>query len=225
MKAFGLIPVKNLSRSKERLSRILSLEERRALVLSMLEDILEETSNSTLHRTVIVGSDGEVQLVAERFDALFLEDPGWTVNDSLNYALKWCSGMGAEAVLIVPSDVPLVSREDLNMIVHLSEEFPVVLSPSKDGGTSALMLKPPSIIKTCFGPGSFVRHLKAASEKGIPVKVYRSRRLSLDIDTIQDLKLLLKSGSGKLCCRFLKQIRMDVRLKRQGSSLSSSNLF
>ena len=89
MKAFWLIPVKNLSRSKERLSRILSLEERRALVLSMLEDILEDASHSLLHRTVVVGSDGKVQLVAERFNALFLEDPGWTVNDSLELPLTF----------------------------------------------------------------------------------------------------------------------------------------
>jgi len=219
LKVFGLIPVKNLSRAKQRLSRILSLEERRVLVVSMLEDILEEASSSMLYQTIVLGSDLEVQIVAERFNALFLDDPGGTVNDSLEYALGWCSEKGAEAALIVPSDVPLITREDLNMIVQLSEEFSVVLSPSKDGGTNALMLKPPKVIKTCFGSGSFIMHIEAASKKGVSFRVYQSPRLSLDIDTIQDLKVILNVGSGKVCNRFLRRINMDKRLREIGSSV------
>ena len=225
MKAFALIPVKRLSRSKGRLSIVFKPEERERFVLSMLEDVLGAVSSSHLHQTVVIGFDDDVRLIAERFDAYFLLEPGGGLNSALRYALNWCEKRGVEAVLILPADIPLVEEGDLNEITRLSDEASVVISPSMDGGTNALMLKPPSVIKTCFGSGSFKRHISEASKKGIPVRVYRSPRVSLDIDSVQDLKALLKVGEGKVCYRFLMDIGMDERLRELGSSACLSNLL
>jgi 2-phospho-L-lactate guanylyltransferase (CobY/MobA/RfbA family) len=118
-----------------------------------------------------------------------------------------------------------MTERDLNGIIRLSGKVSVVISPSMDGGTNALMLKPPNVIKTCFGPRSFEKHINEASKKGIPIRVYRSPRISLDIDSVQDLKTLLKVGRGKVCHRFLIQIKMNKRLKEIEPSAGFSNLF
>ena len=225
LKTFALIPVKKLSKSKERLSMVFKPEERKRFVLSMLEDILRVTSSSVLHQTVVIGSDRIVQLVAEKFDAYFLPESGGGLNDALRYAVSLCEKRGAKAVLILPADIPLMKERDLNEIIHLSWKASVVISPSMDGGTNALMLKPPNVIKTCFGPRSFKKHIDEALKKGIPVRVYRSPGISLDIDSIQDLKTLLKVGKGKACHRFLMQIKMNVRLKEIEPSARFLNLL
>jgi len=76
------------------------------------------------------------------------------------------------------------------------------------------------------GPLGFInKHINEASKKGIQVRVYRSPRISLDIDSIQDLKTLLKVGRGRVCHRFLMQIKMNVRLKEIEPSPRFPNLL
>jgi 2-phospho-L-lactate guanylyltransferase (CobY/MobA/RfbA family) len=94
LKTFALIPVKKLSKSKERLSMVFKPKERKRFVLFMLEDVLRATSSSLLHQTVVIGSDRIIQLVAERFDANFLPESGGGLNDTLRYAVSWCKKGG-----------------------------------------------------------------------------------------------------------------------------------
>lgn len=213
MKTFGLIPVKELLKSKERLSMVLTLEERRDFVLSMLEDVLGATASSMLHQTVVVGLDLLVQRLAERFGASFLSETGRGLNDSLGDATDWCVERGAEAVLILPVDIPLVVEGDINEVIRLSsEKASIVISPSNDGGTNALMRRPPNVIKTCFGSRSFEKHINEASRKGVSARIYQSPRVSLDVDSVQDLKRLLDVGRGKVSYEFLEQAKIKERL-------------
>lgn len=213
MKTFGLIPVKELLKSKKRLSTVLTLEERRDFVLSMLEDVLVATRSSVLHQTVVVGLDLLVQHFAERFGASFLFEAGRGLNESLKYATDWCIEKGAEALLILPVDIPLIVREDINEIVLLSsKKTSIVISPSKDDGTNALMRRPPNVIKTCFGSESFEKHVKEASGKGVSARIYQSPRVFLDVDSVQDLKSLLDAGRGKASYGFLEQAKIEERL-------------
>lgn len=214
MKTFALIPVKKLLKSKERLSRVLKPEERRGLVLSMLEDILRATLSSTLHRTVVVGVDPIVRHIVENFGADFVPEIRRGLNNALEDATSWCVKRGAEAVLILPVDIPLITDGDINEIIHLSsEKASIVISPSEDNGTNALMRRPPNVIKTYFGIRSFEKHVNEASREGITVKVYRSPRVSLDIDSVQDLRRFLEVGRRTASYRFLEQIKIDERLK------------
>ncbi|MFH0896617.1 MAG: 2-phospho-L-lactate guanylyltransferase, partial [Candidatus Bathyarchaeota archaeon] len=195
-------------------SMVLEPEERRTFVLSMLEDVLGVTASSKLNQTVVVGSDPIVQSYAERFGASFFKETKSGLNNSLKYAMEWCVKMGAEAVLILPVDIPLIMAADVNEIIHLlsPEKASIVISPSNDGGTNALMRQPANIIKTCFGSGSFEKHINEAMRKGVSARVYRSPRVSLDIDSIEDLKKFFNVGKGKVSHRFLEQKKIDKHL-------------
>lgn len=210
-----MIPVKKLLKSKGRLSKVLKPEERRDFVLFMLEDVLRATLSSTLHQTVVIGSDPIVRHIVENSGASFLPETRRGLNNALEYATSWCAKKGAEAVLILPADIPLITEGDVNEIINLSsEKASIVISPSDDYGTNSLMRRPPNVIRTYFGPRSFEKHVDEASRRGISTKIYRSPRVSLDIDSVQDLKSLLKVGGGTASRRFLEQIKMDEHLRK-----------
>lgn len=209
-----LIPVKKLSESKKRLSGILKPKERRDLVIFMLSDVLNTVSSFTAYQTVVIGSDNRVKRLAEKFDAYFIPDPGRGLNQSLHYAIKWCLRMGAKAVLILPADIPLLTERDLERIACFSGEYSVVASPSRDGGTNALMLNPPDVMEPLFGNRSFEKHIREASKKGISLRIYRSPTILIDVDSVEDLKVLLEAGKNKLSRDFLMRIKIDERLCR-----------
>lgn len=212
MKTFAIIPVKRLNESKKRLSTFFKPEERLRLVLSMLEDVLEVTRSSTLHQTVVVGVDPIVQHVAEEFGAFFLSETRRGLNNCLSSTTCWCKERGAEAVLILPVDVPLITAEDIEEIIKISSEASIVVSPSRDFGTNVLMRRPSNVIKTRFGPKSFEKHVREALRKGIATHIYQSPSVSLDIDTEQDLRKLLDVGRGKASYKFLEQSEAYERL-------------
>jgi 2-phospho-L-lactate guanylyltransferase len=65
----------------------------------------------------------------------------------------------------------------------------VIIAPSHDGGTNALLLRPPHAIGFAFGEGSFARHCAMAAAAGLPCHVYESATLALDVDHPEDLAL------------------------------------
>ncbi len=219
MTIFALVPVKRLSKSKNRLSTIFKREERTDFVIAMLRDVLEAISSSTVDRTVIMGSDAIVQRLSSDYGASFLPDTEQELNIAIGCATAWCIREEAESVLILPADIPLVSSIEIDKIIsHCSEEPSVVISPSHEGGTNALMRRPPDTIQTYFGPRSFEKHINEASRKGVTAKIYKSPNLSLDIDSPRDLRQLLEVGEGTQAYEFLKRSEGDKRLEELSDS-------
>lgn len=214
MSTFALIPVKKLSESKVRLSSILKPEERRAFTLAMLTDVLKAVFSSSISRTVVVSSDGDVRNISLKREVAFFPDTGDDLNSVLNQATEWCIRRGADEVLILPTDVPLITHRDIDEIISLnSDERSVTISPSYSGGTNALIRRPPDIIPTCFGNQSFKKHVEEASRTRAKIKIYRSPRVSLDIDSPRDLIRFLKMGDETETSRFLRERGIDKQLK------------
>src|SRR5208283_811981 len=156
MLVYAVVPVKSLRASKKRLSSVLSPQERGQLTLAMLEDVLSALQTSTVNDIVVVSNDLRVHELAGKFDAKYLSQKIGGLNSAIEKAIEWCIQRGAEAVLIVPADLPLLSSEEVDRIVKLGncEQQIVVLSSSYNGGTNALFLNPPNLIRICFGEKS-----------------------------------------------------------------------
>jgi 2-phospho-L-lactate guanylyltransferase (CobY/MobA/RfbA family) len=107
----------------------------------------------------------------------------------------------------------LLSSADIDRIIDLAgnAESILVLSPSENGGTNALYLRPPNLISISYGSGSFKRHLRLALSRGIPVKVYYSASIACDVDTQKDLKELIKLQHCLLSTFASKLLRKNVR--------------
>jgi 2-phospho-L-lactate/phosphoenolpyruvate guanylyltransferase len=90
---------------------------------------------------------------------------------------------GAAATLVVAADLPLVAAEDLDAVCAAGARGPaVVVAPTHDGGTGALLRRPPRLIPTAYGPGSAARHLALARAAGASALVVDRQALALDVD-------------------------------------------
>lgn len=211
---FVIIPVKSLQMAKTRLSIILNSEERKALMLAMLKDVLKAIKSSIVSRIILISPDLAIKELANNFGVKYLLEKKKGLNEAIKQATEWCTQNNAESVLVLPADIPLITSEDINQIVKLgSNENCIVISPSQNGGTNALLRKPPNLMPTYFGPQSFMKHFNEALTKGITIKVYRSQRVAMDIDSLEDLRNFLKIENQTILYQFLKQIKIDTRLK------------
>jgi 2-phospho-L-lactate guanylyltransferase len=177
--------------AKSRLASILSLQERELLALSMLEDVLAAVSGlgkvTILSRTEIDASRFAVSVEVAVADL--------DLNQALNAFLQDMAGKGwQEDILIVMSDLPLLSREDLLRMVRA--EGDVVLVPGRGGGTNIILVRNPQF-RTCYEGASFPRHLDQARRLGLRVGVFYSYLAGCDIDEPQDLAEVLLHGRGK----------------------------
>ncbi len=150
--------------------------------------------------------------VAGKFGASHISEKNHGLNSAIDEATEWCIQKGAEAVLVLPADIPLLSTADVDKIVELgSDNDPtVVLSCSGDGGTNVLFQSPPNLIHAAFGPRSFEKHAKEAYSKGLTLKLYQSRSVAMDIDSAQDLSKLLKSECTTACRQVLNQFKLNI---------------
>lgn len=212
---YAVIPVKDLCESKTRLSDVLSLDARKRLTLFMLEDVISTLKYSKLLTgIVIVSSSLEVLDLGRSLccETVTEGSRGIGLNKAVELGVEYSGKHGAEAVLILPADIPMINLEDVDrlLLMGLSLNKPyVVVSPSKDGGTNALMISLPTPITFRFGPNSCTLHLYEAEKTSSNVAIFHSKSIMLDIDDEEDIDFLLKelkNGGTRKSWLFLKEV-------------------
>ena len=73
----------------------------------------------------------------------------------------------------------------------------MVIAPSHDGGTNALLLHPPQTLTFAFGEQSFARHCTLAEQMRLTYHVFKSPTLSFDLDWPTDLRQLTMLGEQR----------------------------
>jgi 2-phospho-L-lactate/phosphoenolpyruvate guanylyltransferase len=209
MKIFALVPVKRFESSKSRLSSVLNVVERKELSKLLLINTLSVlTGASAVSEIVIVSSDEVAMEIASRNGAKVLrESKDGGVNAAIARADDYSFENGAEATLVIPQDLPLLVAEDVNMICRKAEspDKCLVVCPSlRYDGSNALLRKPSRLLKTSYDEDSFNAHISAATKVGIPIKVFLSKSILLDLDTIEDIKILMNQGITNLPLDYLK---------------------
>lgn len=188
-----MVPVKSLSRAKSRLAPALTPLERGALTLAMLEDVLDATLAVAGWDTWVVSPDEVALEIAARRGARPIPESRPPLSAAVRQTERLATEEGADALAILPGDLPLIDAEALHEAFHTLGS--VVLVRSDDGvGTSLLLRRPPRAIPARFGPDSFRRHLHLAAERGLPVSVVRRRELSFDLDRPDDILTFLAEG-------------------------------
>lgn len=192
-----VLPIKRLGDAKQRLATRLAPLERRALMSAMLEDVLAAVQRvETEHDLVVVTGDTGAATAARARGARLIGDPGDAGHSAAALlGIEAALAQGAERVVLIPGDCPLLTTEDLEALLRLPPAGSgrvVVVSDCDGAGTNALLLEPPRVIAPAFGPGSCARHVVAAESAGVPVRIERSSSLALDVDTPADLTALME---------------------------------
>lgn len=215
MIVFVIIPVKRLDNAKSRLSPFLTNDERKQFCLKMLEDVLR-TVKSTRHinQTVVISSDSAVLRIAETFGAAHLKEEKTGLNEAVSEAIGWCVEKGATSVIVLPADIPLVTPTDLKRMLSLGEKASIVISSSRSGkGTNTLLLTPPNVSPTFYGPNSFQKHIQEALKRKISLRKFRSSRIAFDIDTVEDLKEFVSANAKETSAyKLLNKIEISKKL-------------
>jgi 2-phospho-L-lactate guanylyltransferase len=149
---------------------------------------------TTIDVVWVVSSDPLVCNLAIHHGAQPLHDPTTTMNAALDVARTHSMQTGADALLVIPADLPLLARDD---VAHLARSLTAatcstcIIAPNRDSsGTNALGLTLPTRLPFLFGSNSFTRYKETAHMLALQVQVYHSSTLALDIDTPEDLSLL-----------------------------------
>lgn len=209
----AIVPVKTLPQAKGRLARVLHPAERRALVQTMLGDVLRALlATSGIARVGVISADADVLAQARALGAEPLRDQAADLNAALAQAARYYAAEGAQGVLVLPADVPLATPAALEQLIVAAPEQGAAIVPSRDGGTNALLVRPPLALPFRFGLGSLAQHERAAQEHGLPFVVADIAGVNLDVDHADDLLLLAEREGATATQRLLRELSVTERV-------------
>ena len=214
---YAIIPVSKFKNAKTRLSPFLSESERENLLKVMLHDVTD-TIKKYVDKIFIISRDEDVLKYAEslKLDTI-LEDENSNLNKALKQAMKYCKGK-TRKVLIVPSDVPLIGKTNIAMLINASKNLDFIIVPSKGGGTNMIIMKPMAI-HTRFEGFSYEEHVRAAERKKLNPQVHDSLFMALDVNTAEDLGEIMIHGKKTHTRKYLKELKVNVEPYRGSERL------
>jgi 2-phospho-L-lactate/phosphoenolpyruvate guanylyltransferase len=211
-----LIPVKDLTRAKQRLATLMTQDERTRLAWVMLENTLAAAAGARhVARVAVVTLYPPAIELAEKYGMeLIVETEQISESASVDFGSKEAKKRGATAVLRLPTDLPLVTAGDIETIFDHDVEAPsVVIVPSRDGtGTNAILRRPPDLFPSHFGPGSLAKHLAEAAAAKAACRVIELHRVALDIDDPSDVSEFIRRGQGASVYELLAAMGVPGRL-------------
>lgn len=190
MKQWLIVPVKPFDKAKSRLGGVLPDTMRAELSAQLLERTLRIAVAADLFAQIAVVSRDPVALTtAAALGATGLMETPADLNSALTQACGYAHTSGADAALLLPADLPRLRQQDLVELAEAFSSYPrtVVLAPSRDGGTNALMLPLPAPFPFAFGPDSHCFHRALATAAGYTTTVVNSPTLAFDLDSPADL--------------------------------------
>ena len=152
-------------------------------------------------RVVVVTPDPDVGDAARALgaEARVADDPG--LNAALDAAARGARRPGAARCSSCSATwrarAPATSRGSSTRSTRARRPRRV-LAPSRDGGTSALLRRPPDAIPSCFGEDSAKAHRAAAEarRRALP-RARRCASLAIDLDRVEDARALLASDAPR----------------------------
>ena len=195
----ALLPAKPPHLAKTRLGTLLTAAEREAVSRAMFDDVLAALSGShRLDAVLVVTAD---LALAERARAARATVVAEGVPRGLNGAVALGTVAAirrrASTVVVVLSDIPLLTPADVDDMLDLAPRPGVLLVPSKEGtGTNAMVRTPGTLFPPRFGERSLERHVAAADRRGLPCELWPNARIGFDVDTPEDLRAFACRASG-----------------------------
>jgi 2-phospho-L-lactate guanylyltransferase len=171
---------------KTRLAPALDADERRALAVAMLRDVLD----------ALAATDADPEVLAT--DDVDCPAPVTVDDRSLTRAVNAALAEAAAPVAVVMADLALATPAALSRLFDADAE--VVLAPGLGGGTNALVARHPDF-RVDYHGCSYRDHREAAAAVGATVETVDSFRLAVDVDGRGDLAEVLVHTDGRAARR------------------------
>jgi 2-phospho-L-lactate guanylyltransferase len=191
MTLWAIVPVKPLGRGKSRLAGVLTKQERTELNSQLLIHTVNTLhSIPEIEHILVVSRDQGALSLARAHGARTVQEKGAPeLNVALTRATLVAKGYATRGVLIIPSDLPMITKEDIYAMLDKIQNPPVVVvAPDyRRVGTNALLVCPAGLIEYDFGPNSFERHCERARKSGARLEICELPSIALDMDVPEDL--------------------------------------
>ena len=202
MTLWAIVPVKPLRRGKSRLAGSLSDDERTELNRNLLQHTIKTlTDLRELEEVLVISRDPLALSLARSYGARTVREDGQSeLNTALKRATVIAQVYATRGVLVLPADLPLITREDVQTLIGRADDPPVVvIAPDRHNtGTNALLISPSGLIEYDFGENSFVRHCQRVQATNARLEIVNLPNLGLDLDIPEDLELIRKMELLKL---------------------------
>ena len=217
----AIVPLNKLSKCKSRLSRYISADDRRRLVLAMFYDVLTVLIDHPhiSEVTVIAGEPlkfpSEIKDFVQLIEEKALDGVGGGLNSIIVAGVDFVRKHCKDDFLILHGDLPLLSNNDItSTLERLCEGYDLVLgADSQEEGTNLFAFRSDLKPRFNFGPSSFKEHSEWAQLSGLSASYLKSPGIGLDIDTLKDLRELFAAGNtgliGKFTARLISEIHVS----------------
>jgi 2-phospho-L-lactate guanylyltransferase len=151
------------------------------------------TAIPEIEHVLVVSRDQAALALARAYGARTVQENGSPhLNVALTRATVVAKNYATRGVLIVPADLPLITPEDVRVMLEQAVDPPVVVvAPDRRrNGTNALLVCPTGLIDYEYGLGSFQRHCERALKAGARLEICELPSLALDMDLPEDLELV-----------------------------------
>ena len=184
-----VIPIKAFEQAKDRLSGVLSADQRNLLARVTASGVLNSVLQSVRPKSIFVVCDNaEVSQWATMHGATVVQQTRSGLNTAVQLGI--IAAKEFDRVMIVHSDLPLPERlgELLNSTVAHNT---VTIVPDRHRDGTNVLIIPPGVGFEChYGAKSFEAHMAEATTHGLPIQIVEDDALALDIDTPEDLRAL-----------------------------------
>jgi 2-phospho-L-lactate guanylyltransferase len=223
-----LVPIKNLTNAKQRLSSILSPEQRFELAQAMCEDVLQTLAHwRNCPPVAVVTNDPFARDMAMLFNFEVIVDDNSGETSAIEMATAVCKARGADATLVIPADIPLIDCSELQQIADsatlLGSQGGAVLVPDAAGrGTNAAWRSPADLFPLRFGNDSFLPHLASAKATGLPCVVLELPGIARDVDRPEDLHELAAAHGDRRSQKLVRSWNLTTGDSYQGVPTGTS---
>ena len=202
-----LVPLR--TGGKTRLAPMLRPDERAALAGAMLADVVEALDQAGAGRIVVAaqGPAAGAAAAALGLEIVTDHDHGLGLDRALEHATRRLAA--TRQLLVVPADLPCLTADDVAAV--LGARGAVVVAPTRDGGTGALLRRPPTVVGTAYGAGSAAAHLRLATRAGATARTVHTPGFTLDVDTIHDLRHLPPERTGARTAQLMADLGLRDR--------------
>jgi len=187
-----IVLVKDFDTAKQRLSPALEPAARRALAMANAERAIRAAA-AVGHVLVVAGSEEAAGLARRLGAEILLEAEPRGQNPAAAAGIAHALRRGADAVLVLSSDLPLVTAASLRRVLGAAAPrgpAAVAAAATGRGGTNALFLRPPDALGLHFGDRSLPKFEADAAARGVDFQVLEDPALALDLDEPADLAAL-----------------------------------
>ncbi len=180
-----VIPIKAFEQAKDRLSSVLSADQRQLLARTTALGVLESVRSASVF---VVCDNPDVSQWATVLGATVVHQSEPGLNSAVQVGIT--AAQSFDRVMIVHGDLPLPNRLSVLLDSTVASNTVTIVPDRHRDGTNVLIIPSGVGFKCHYGAQSFAAHKAEATKLGLAIEIIEDDELALDIDTPDDLAAL-----------------------------------